>query len=48
MGVDPNQLPHSGGNLMSGIGHEFSDDSPYAKSHAERTNSKENGSEERV
>lgn len=35
------QLPHSGGQLVSGIGKEFNDDSPYAKTHAERMKSNE-------
>lgn len=40
------QLPNSGGQLVSGIGKELSDDSPYAKTCAERTRSNE--SEEKV
>ncbi|TKA81194.1 hypothetical protein B0A55_02634 [Friedmanniomyces simplex] len=43
VGVDPEeeqqeqrQLPQSGSQMMSAIGRELSDDSPYAKTHAER------------
>lgn len=53
-GQDPTAkdlLPHSAGHLMSGIGHELSDDSPYAKTHAERvrsTSSEKEKADERV
>lgn len=46
VGLDPNHLPNSGGHLMSGIGQELHDASPYAKSYAERAKMKEE--EERV
>lgn len=46
VGLDPNHLPNSGGYLMSGIGQELHDASPYAKSYAERAKTKEE--EERV
>lgn len=48
VGLDPNHLPNSGGYLMSGIGQELHDASPYAKSYAERAKMKEEESDERV
>lgn len=47
IGRDPNgdqkvgheDLPHSGGQMMSSLGRELSDTSPYAKTHAERMKS---------
>lgn len=37
-GQDPaSQLPNSDGQMFSALGRELSDQSPYAKSHAERT-----------
>lgn len=45
--VGPHDLPHSSGHMMSAIGRELSDDSPYAKSHAERVKSG-SSSEEKV
>lgn len=36
IGKDPDHLPHSAGHMMSAIGKELSDDSPYTKPHAER------------
>lgn len=50
-GVDPSNppvLPESSGKMQSGIGAELSDDSPYAKSHAERTLSEQESSQEKV
>ena len=44
---DPHALPHSSGHLASGI-RELSDDSKYAKSHAERTRSPDASSDEKV
>lgn len=50
-GQDPHanaqQLPQSSGHLMSGIGMELSDSSPYTKSHSERTKG-QNDDEEKV
>ncbi|KAK7709478.1 hypothetical protein SLS57_008682 [Botryosphaeria dothidea] len=42
------QLPHSGSPLKSGISAELGDDTPFTKSHAERTASKESKSDEKV
>ena len=43
-GVDPNDVPHSGGQLSSSLARDLGDDTPYAKSHAERTKSPSSGS----
>ena len=48
MGLEPGHLPHSGGHLMSSLGKELSDTSPYAQSHAERTKSASDSSNEKV
>lgn len=48
IGQDPQNLPHSGGHMQSAIGKELSDDSPYTKSHAERTKSPESSSDDKV
>nr|POF02576.1 putative formate transporter [Quercus suber] len=45
IGTDPSHLPNSSGHLASGIGRELSDDSPYAKSHAERKEATYRGDE---
>lgn len=45
-GVEP--LPQSESGLQSAIGRELSDDSPYAKTHKERTMSERSSSEEKV
>lgn len=47
VGTDPDHLPHSGGQLTSGVGMELGDHTPYTKSHSERTNGG-NSSEEKV
>lgn len=47
IGKDPDHLPHSGGHMMSSLGKELSDQSPYAKSHAERQKG-EKGDDEKV
>lgn len=46
VGLDPTHLPNSGGQLMSGIGQELHDASPYAKSYAERAKMKKEGEKE--
>lgn len=48
IGTDPNHLPHSGNALASAVGKELSDDSIYAKSHAERTKTNEEKVEDSV
>lgn len=48
VGTDPNHLPHSGNPMMSAVGKELSDDSIYAKSHAERTKTNEEKVEDSV
>lgn len=45
-GVDPSALPHSGGQLVSAVGHELADGSVYAQSHAERTKTARNSEEQ--
>lgn len=37
IGLDPDDLPHSSGHMMSALGHELSDGGPFTKSHAERS-----------
>lgn len=37
VGLDPNHLPHSGGQLQSSVSKELANGSDYTKSHAERT-----------
>ncbi|GAB7355382.1 hypothetical protein MBLNU459_g5903t1 [Dothideomycetes sp. NU459] len=47
-GQDPNAaatLPNSGGHMMSALGKELSDTSPYAKTHAERMKSQSDDEE---
>lgn len=39
VGTDPNSLPNSQGQLQGGIGLEVGDNTPYCKTHAERTQS---------
>lgn len=48
--TDRNALPHSAGHMMSGLGAELSDDSPYTKTHAERirSESSEDKADEKV
>ena len=51
IGRDPGeqQLPRSGGQMMSALGKELSDGGPYTKSHAERTKeSRETSPDEKV
>lgn len=48
IGQDPTQMPNSGGALQSALGKELSDDSPYAKTHAERTRGSDNSSGDQV
>jgi len=45
---DPHAFPHSGNHLASGIGRELSDDSAFAKNHAERMRNGDGSSEEKV
>lgn len=48
-GLNPErELPHSGSNLKSGIAMDLSDESPYTKSHTERTRGMESSSDEKV
>lgn len=48
VGTKPHHLPHSGGQLMSGLGKELHDGSLYAKSHKERTRSPVESGEEKA
>ena len=48
IGQDPKDLPHSGGHLQSGIGHELGDHTPFVMSHAERTKGTDTSSDEKV
>lgn len=47
-GVDPDALPHSGSQLASAIGQELADGSVYAQSHADRTKTTSQSSDEKV
>lgn len=51
MGTDPSHLPNSSSHLVSAIGRELSDDSPYAKTHSQRVEeakSRSNSVDEKV